>query len=75
MKEDIIKLLSEILPHIDFNSDDRLVDDGLLDSLSIVQIVSVLSDKYNVEFDLDHLAPCNFNSIDSIVETVRQLEG
>ena len=73
MKEEILAILSEVLPNIDFTSSDRLVDDGILDSISIATLVSELSMEYDVEFDLDQLEPKNLNSIDAIVETVQSL--
>lgn len=75
MKEQILQLLKEALPQIDFTSSDRLVDDGILDSLSIITLVSELSMEFDVDFDLDQLEPKNLNSIDAIVDTVKQLKG
>ncbi len=75
MKEEILAILAEVLPHIDFTSSTTLVDDGTLDSLAIVTLVTELSMEYGVEFDLDQLEPKNLNSIDAIVETVKSLQG
>lgn len=75
MKERILELLEEALPQIDFTASDTLVDDGVLDSLSIVTLVSELSMEYDVIFDLNELTPENLNSIDAIVETVKRLRG
>lgn len=75
MKEKILEILEEALPHIDFTSSDSLVDDGILDSLSIVTLVSELSMEYNIIFDLKELTPENLNSIDAIVETVKKLKA
>lgn len=75
MKEQILSLVEEILPQIDFTASDRLVDDGLLDSLSIVTLISELSMEFNVTFDINELTPENLNSIDAIVETVKKLQN
>ena len=75
MKEQILQILKEALPQIDFTSSDRLVDDKILDSLSIITVVSELSMEFGVDFDLDQLEPQNLNSIDAIVDTVKQLKG
>ena len=74
MKEQILALLSEVLPQIDFTASDTLVDDGILDSLSIVTLVSELSMEFGVIFDMNQLEPKNLNSIDAIVETVENLQ-
>ena len=74
MKEQILKLCEEVLPHIDFTSSDKLVDDGILDSISIITLVSELSMEFGVDFDLDSLEPNNLNSIDAMVETIKELQ-
>ena len=75
MKEQILALVEEVLPQIDFTASDKLVDDWLLDSLSIVTLVSELSMEFGVTFDMNELTPENLNSIDAIVETVQKLQN
>ena len=41
MEEKILKLLSEEYPDVDFASSEELVDDGILDSLTIIGISAV----------------------------------
>lgn len=72
MRDEILKICEEILPQIDFSST-ALIDDGILDSLSIMAIVSELSMEYGVTFDMDNLEAENMNSIDAITETVKGL--
>lgn len=73
MKERILALAAETLPQIDFTASDSLVDDGILDSLSIVTLISELSMEFGVVFDMEQLMPENLNSIDAIVKTVEDL--
>ncbi|MCH5203622.1 MAG: acyl carrier protein [Oscillospiraceae bacterium] len=75
MKERILEILSEALPQIDFTASNALVDDGILDSISIVTLVTELSQEFGVVFDLEELAPENLNSIDAITETVTRLKN
>ena len=75
MKEQILSLVEEVLPHIDFTASDKLVDDGFLDSLSIITLISELSMEFDVTFDINELTPENLNSIDAIVETVKKLQS
>ena len=44
MKEKIIEIMSEICPGVDFATETALIDDGLVDSLDIVSIVTELMD-------------------------------
>ena len=73
MKEKVLNVLKNALPQIDFESSNALVDDGILDSLSIVTLVSELSMEFGVIFDLDELTPENLNSLDDIVNTIQKL--
>ena len=70
LKQKILDLFAEVLPDIDFESSDTLVDDGIFDSISIVTAVSELSMEFNVNFDINQLGAENLNSIESIVDTV-----
>ncbi len=66
MKQKILYVLSENYPEIDFESSDELVDDGTLDSLTVVGIISALSAEFDVELPYEEITPENFNSIDAI---------
>lgn len=71
MKQEILELLETALPSIDFSAE-RLMDDGLLDSLTVVQIIGELSMEYDIDFVFEDLVPENFNSLDSIVSLVER---
>ena len=72
MKQEILDLLQDILPDIDFTASNELVDDGILDSLSIVTIVSELSIEYNIDLPYEEIIPQNFNSVDAIASLVER---
>lgn len=74
MKQDILRLLQEILPEIDFTASNTLVDDGILTSLSIVDIVSELSFEYGITVQYNDVVRENFNSLDAIVNLVERLK-
>lgn len=67
MKQEIISLLEESLPLVDFNSDFLFAE---LTSLDIVHILFVLSEKYNVKLTAKDVTPKNFRNVDSIVAMV-----
>lgn len=76
MRDEILEILELAAPGVDFETDDLLVDDGILESLSIVQIISELAVEYDIKFAFEDLVPENFNSLDGIVALVeRKLRG
>ncbi len=72
MKQEILELLETAVPSIDFSASERLVDEGLLDSLTVVQIIGELSMEYDIDFVFEDLVPENFNSLDGIVSLVER---
>lgn len=72
MRERLLRILTQECPDIDFTMDADLVDDGVLDSLSIVQIISAISTEFSVILPLEELLPQNFNSVDAMVELLQK---
>ena len=71
MREKILEILRDCCPDVDFENETALIDDGLLESLDIVMIVTDLSHRFDVDINVDDLLPENFNSLDDILELVR----
>ena len=75
MKKQIIEILSEICPGIDFETETALIDDGLIDSLDIVAVVTELMEAFDVELGVDDLTPENFNSVEAIEELIKSRQS
>ena len=75
MRKQIIEILTEICPGIDFENETALIDDGLIDSLDIVAVVTALMDTFDVQLGVDDLTPENFNSVDAICQLIERAQG
>ena len=75
MKKQIIEILSEICPGIDFETETALIDDGLIDSLDIVAVVTEPMEAFDVELGVDDLTPENFNSVEAIEELIESKQS
>jgi acyl carrier protein len=51
-------------------SDSRLVAEGWLDSLQIVQLVEYLEQRFSVSIDLDEMVPENFDTVGAVAALV-----
>ena len=72
MREEIKKCLQDVCPLVDFETAIPLVDGGILDSLTIIQIITVLMDTFGIEIDADDIVAENFNSLSSLCEMVER---
>ena len=75
MREQIIEILTEICPGVDFEQETSLIDDGLIDSLDIVAVVTDLMEAFDVELGVDDLTPENFNSVEAIEELIESKQS
>ena len=51
--EQLLRILNETCPGIDFENETALIDDGILESLDIVTIVGEIIDEFGVELNVD----------------------
>jgi acyl carrier protein len=72
--EDLLEILEDIKPGVDFENEEALVDDGILDSLAIIRLVNEISDQFDVEIEVTDLVPENFNSAKAIMDLIERLE-
>ena len=75
MREELLEILTDCCPDVDFENEDALIDDGLLESLDIVTIVTDICHSFQVEISVDDLLPENFNSVDAILELIRSKQA
>ena len=71
MKEKVIKILTEIRPEFDFNTEtDGFVSKGMLDSFDIISIVSDMEENFEIVIDGAEIFPENFDSIEGILNLI-----
>lgn len=75
MEEKILKLLQEEYPEIDFTASDELVDDGILDSLTITGIIAALTMEFGITIPYEEIVEENFNSVTGLAKMVERLQG
>lgn len=72
--EELLEILQEILPKVDWKTDAALVDDGILDSIDIITIISEITDEYDIKISTDEMKAENFNSVKAIWEMIERLQ-
>lgn len=75
MREKVLEVLQRECPEIDFLSSDALVDDGILDSLSLTGIIAALTMEFGIAIPYEEIVEENFNSVDALTVMVERLIG
>ena len=70
MLEELLEILTEAVPGVDFETETALGDDEILESLDIVTIVSEIKEAFDVEISVDDLVPENFNSVQAMLALI-----
>ena len=73
--EELIRIMSEIRPDLDFTIENKLIDDDVLDSFDIIAIVSEVNDFFDIELNVNDLLPENFNSAAALYELITKVKN
>lgn len=71
----VLEILTEVRPDVDFESETGLFDEGILDSFDIVSIISELNDAFEINIRVHDLSGENFNSLVSIEALVKRKQA
>ena len=74
MKEKILSILTEINEDIAGYEGDGLLEDGIIASLDVIEIVSALEDEFGIIIAAKSITKENFASVDSICALVESLQ-
>ena len=72
--EELKKLLEEKFPNIDFDKEKSLVSSGILDSLSVVAIISDLEDAFDISVTMEYIQPAYFESVETRWGMIEELQ-
>ncbi len=72
--EELLRILSDLHPDVDFETQENLIDDMILDSFDIVTLISEISESFDVTISAEHIIPENFNSAKAMYELIQKLE-
>ena len=73
--EKLLEILQRVRPDVDFENETLLIDDGILDSMDVVSIISELDDEFGVQVRINELIPDNFNSVEAIWNLIQNLKN
>ena len=72
--EALLNILSELHPEVDFENNEELIDDGILDSLDLVTLITEINDRMDVSIPPEEIVPENFNSVEALLALIERLD-
>ena len=70
----LLAILNDLHPDVDFTVEEGLVDDGILDSLDIVTLITEINDKFDVSIPAEEIIPENFNSAAALMALIEKID-
>lgn len=72
--EQLLRIMGEIRPDVDFTKEENLIDDEILDSFDVISIVSEVNVQYGIEINVNDMVPENFNSAEALFALIQRLQ-
>ena len=72
--EKLIEILEGIEAGVDYENCTTLIDEGILDSLAIISLVSEIEEEFDVQIPTVEIVPENFNSAKAIWDLIVRIQ-
>lgn len=73
MREQIIKILTELRPEFDFTQEGvNFIEEGMLDSFDVVNLVNDLDSTFDISIDGVDILPENFATVEAIENLLKK---
>ena len=70
IRESILDILQDINEDVDYESENKLMADEVLDSFDLITLASEIGEEFDMEISPQDIVKENFNSVDSITGMV-----
>ena len=72
--DQLLQILEQMHPDVDFEEATDLIGDGVLDSLDIVTLITEINSTFDVSIPADEVIPENFCSASAIYSLICRLD-
>ena len=71
--EELLEILQDINPDVDYETENNLIDGKVLDSLSIIQMINEICETFDIEIGPKWMRNENFNSAQKIWDMIQAI--
>ncbi len=72
--DELLEILSNLHEDVDFETEDRLMEDAIIDSFDIISLISDIQENFDVTISAQDIIPENFNSAQAIYDLIQRLQ-
>ena len=72
--EQLKEMLQKKYPNIDFEVENRLMSDGIFDSIAVVEIIAEIESIYDISVTMEYIQPMYFESVETMWEMIEELK-
>ena len=72
--EQVLEILHDINPEIDYRTEKNLVDKQLVNSFFLITLIGELEDAFNIKITTAEVIPSNMNSAEAMAAMVERLK-
>ena len=72
--ETLLEILEDLIPGVELEGRTDLVESGDLDSITILNLISDISDEFEVTIPVSEVIPENFESPEAIMSLIEKLQ-
>ena len=72
--DELMDILMDLDPDIDYENETKLIDGKVLDSFKIVSLVAQIADTFDIEISPKYLVPENFNSVRAMWAMIQKIQ-
>ena len=72
--EELMEILQDLHSDVDFETEEHLVDDKILDSFDIVSLIAEINENFDIAVTAKDILPENFNSARALYALIQRRE-
>ncbi|MBO5474410.1 MAG: acyl carrier protein [Lachnospiraceae bacterium] len=73
MKEQILEILEGLKPGVSFETQKGLVTDKIIDSITMMELITLLEETFDISIGMEYMDGKHFDSVDSMMEMIEEL--
>lgn len=71
--EELLNILKDLHPDVDFEKEEYLIDNKILDSFDIISVISEIAEQFDVVISAEYILPEYFNSAKALYALIEKL--